>query len=315
MSMISIHKSALEEIIVPYHFFLTAQTKDAKKLFGFVEGINDISYYNNHISRVIKDYELILIEAGEPGNKSKVLQLIDIIDWNRYPEKQTAFFVDRDLDDFFNGQKDRANLYITDDCSIENSIVSTYTLNRVIKELCNINLYEKENEKLFQLFLCGVNELAKAVSLISAAYIWLQRKGDKPSFNCIEIKDVLCMEKCNVKTMNSTDIVSYIERKWNTKIMIDEVLSVEVEFQDKNIDLRYIRGKYLMWYFVNFINNFHESCQEYFPRLSKPRSIRKLDVNNAINDLGVRSKTPETLVDFISRTYLMFISEACATSV
>ena len=81
MSMLEIHRSALEGIIEPYHIYLQSQKKSQKMLYGFVEGKNDPAYYLHHLCPIIpEDWEILLIEAGKPGNKKNVLSLFEVID-------------------------------------------------------------------------------------------------------------------------------------------------------------------------------------------------------------------------------------------
>lgn len=312
MSMIEIHKSALEELIVPYHHFLTQQKKNSKKLFGFVEGKDDPSYYQTLIDPMISDssWNICLIESGDKkGNRDKVIKLLDIIDWNHYSRKQTIFFIDRDLSDFFpESIIEHDNLYITDNYSIENNIVNLYSLKRIIREFYNINLQDSEFLIIENLFNDGFKIISNVIKEICCNYIALRRLGKKPCFNDIKLSDFCRVENCIVKIVSEEEIKEYLANKWQYGTI--DLHQVYDEFDTHNKNYRCIRGKYLMWYFVNFINSFCKCADKIIPSIDLPISItRELTEKHAIMDLSSRSKIPESLRLFISKTYLEYISE------
>lgn len=314
MSMLQIHRSALTEIIVPYHSFLTQQAKCKRKLFGFVEGKDDPSYYQGHIQSIINndEWEVVLIEAGFPkGNRDRVLLLLNAIDWNRFSSKQTTFFVDRDLSDFFPDQQiEKANLYITDYYSIENNIVSIYTLKRVLREMYNVNLLESEFEIIIKLFNEGLDLICKAVQKISCYYIALRKSGQSTSFGDIDISKIINIDNCEAKIVTNEELIEYLENKWHVCCSEIDLSEMEIEFNRYNENARCIRGKYLIWYFVKFINSFCGCCNNLIPSMDKPiTGVRELTEQYAVIDLSARSKTPESLKTFITNTYQQYISE------
>lgn len=311
MSMINIHRSALESISEPYHIFLSSQKKYKKKLYGFVEGKTDPAFYFHHIYSLIPDdsWEISLIEAGSPGNKENVLNLFNLIDWNRYSPKQTVFFVDRDFNDFFNDPRlNQKNVYITDNYSIENDIVNPFTLKRIVRELYNLNLVEYEFDILKESFLDGIKIISSVVQIISCYYILLKLDNKKPSFDNINFKELCQISNCQVKTKSETDIHQYVQTKWSSNYSSEEYQFIESLFSLINKNGRCIRGKFLMWYFIGFLNSLTSCCHELFPRIENPMGSRPLAESTAIIDLAPRSSLPYSLKEFIEYTYLDYIS-------
>lgn len=313
MSILEIQRSALEEVIVPYHTFLLSQYKSKKRLFGFVEGKDDLAYYQGRIiSQLCNDqWEVILIEAGHPkGNKKRVLRLLDIIDWNRFSPKQTVFFIDRDLSDFLDNLPQNDNLYITDEYSIENSIVTVYTLRRALIELFGISLVDYEFDIVTRLFEQGIQKIASVVEIITCFYLYLRKKGLAPNFGDVDISKIIQVNKCTVNVKPFEYIKEYIEMKWCYNYDESCIREIQKDFSEKNKGYKYVRGKYLIWYFIKFINSFCCACNEIIP--SMDRSItghRELCEKYAIRDLGLRSKMPCSLSQFIERTYIAYIKE------
>lgn len=313
--MLEIHRSALEKVIVPYHFFLISQNKTKKQLFGFVEGKDDPSYYQTHIDSIISDsdWEVILIEAGKPkGNRKQVLDLLNVIDWNMYSPKQTVFLIDRDLSDFIDDipKPNNDNVYITDSYSIENNIVTFYTLKRVLKELYHMNLTTNEYSVVKEIFDNGLKKVETVVSYITCWYILLIQNGEKPSFGDLDIEKLCEIRECKTFIKENCEIDSYLRSRWRydySELNIDDML---IQFTKKNRNYSCIRGKYLIWYFVKFINSFCCCCNRIIPSIEKSvAGVRELNLQYAVIDTGTRSITPSSLKEFIQKTFMQYIKE------
>lgn len=314
MSMIEIHRSALRDIIVPYNEFLRAQNSSANQIFGFVEGRDDPAYYLGHIENIINNdnWCIRLIEAGnEKGNRKKVLDLLRIIDWNYYLRKQVLFFIDRDLSLFLDIEEfNDENLYVTDMYSIENNIVTKYTLKRVLREYYNVSLQEYEWEIIDNYFECGLRAIIEVMAIITSYYIAIFRNGEMPCFDSIQMKDLFYIDKCRV-IVKEIDYNEYLNSRWNTNLDNIETTTVLKEFIAKDGKSKFIRGKNLMWFFVNFINSFCKNCHEIIPSIQKPIcGCRELDLNNAIRDLGSKTRPPKTLRDFLNATCILYIQNS-----
>ncbi len=116
MAMIQVHAEALESSNAAYHDFLLRYKVNERIVYGFVEGKDDPTFYRSLIEHNLPEgWEVVLIKSG---NKDTVLSILEFMDWKRYPPKRVAFFVDRDLSEFFGGQaKVAENLYLTDNYS------------------------------------------------------------------------------------------------------------------------------------------------------------------------------------------------------
>lgn len=120
-SMLEVHDRALEEVDKAYHQFLLIYRKNARRVYGFVEGKEDPVFYRQLIENQLPEgWSIKLIPTG---NKKKVLHSFQSINWDNFSKKRVCFFIDRDLDDFLgSSQQVETNIYITDGYSIENSV-------------------------------------------------------------------------------------------------------------------------------------------------------------------------------------------------
>ncbi len=137
MSMIDVHSAALKAVNESYHDFLLRFDRTKKVVFGFVEGKDDPSFYRSVIERFIpEDWTVDLIRAG---NRDKVLATEATFDWTRFYRTQIAFFVDRDFTELTApGVAYADNVYVTDGYSIENSVVTSDVMLRLLSEVHNV---------------------------------------------------------------------------------------------------------------------------------------------------------------------------------
>jgi hypothetical protein len=71
---------------------------------------------------------------------------------------------------------------------------------------------------------------------------------------------------------------------------------------------RFVRGKYLLWPFVESAVALHKAIAYYCPRYSRPPRVRvTLGAGNAMTIIGPRAKVPNSLKQFIDRNYLAYI--------
>ena len=137
--MLDIHNEAIQSVNSVYHEFLLRYKKSEKSIYSFFEGNDDPSFYRGFLEYVIPSDTKLFIWPS--GNKDRVIQLYDSFDWSRFSKQQILFFLDRDLSELLNHSlPNDTNVYITDNYSIENDIVTLNTLDRVFKELFNLFL-------------------------------------------------------------------------------------------------------------------------------------------------------------------------------
>lgn len=98
MTMLDVHRDALESVSATYHEFLLRYKAHANVVYGVVEGKEDPMFYRGLIERTLpEDWQVELIPAGR---KKNVLKSMAAFDWLRFSPKRICFFVDRDLSEF-----------------------------------------------------------------------------------------------------------------------------------------------------------------------------------------------------------------------
>lgn len=315
MTMLEVHNEALDSTNAIFHEFLLCYKAYTKKVYGIVEGKEDVTYYNGLISQIIPDdWDIEFIIAG---CKNKVIKSIETFDWTRFPLHQICFFVDRDLSDFFPGNVNHfENLYITDYYSIENNIVNFYSIKRLIGEVFNITgLRPNELSEIQRRFDDGLRLFCEAMTSIMIQVIYWRRIGLSPCLDNIRPKEFFDFNNgiINLKAQFITSAARLEHAATCLKyptVNIPDLKNIEVEFRKNQGPEKFIRGKYLIWYFSEFVLNIHRSLTNILPRFTSLTKLRvTVGANNIIIFVAPRVKCPESLKDFLGRTYVRYISK------
>lgn len=314
MTMLQIHNEAIDSHNVPYHEFLLVYNSNARVVYGFVEGKEDPIFYRGLIENIIQDNWSI--EFIKSGNKDKVIKAMNVFDWGRFSPKRICFFIDRDLSDFIkDARPESENLYVTDGYSIENYAVNFGTMRRILEEVLNISgLKNEEIEVLDSMFESNLCLFVDSILPIMAQIILWRRNGEKPCLDNINIKEFYFFSdgKLHIKDeyLSSESRVRYAASCVNINLYdTDSLIEAETEVRQHNDLYKFVRGKYLLWFFVKCALEFHQSisklCIKY--KSNKPRAKISLGYENSIVTIAPRVRCPVSLQAFIRRNYCEYI--------
>ncbi len=325
MSMLEIHQDALTSNNVPYNDFLLFYRMGRKMVYGFVEGKTDPSFYRNFLESVLPDgWECKLIPAG---SKDKVLALYAAMDWKRFPKKGICFFVDRDLSEFLGGEKYQGdNLFVSDTYSIENELLTEHTLERTLDEVCGVGaLQPSELQKLKDLFSTNLALFKEALACVMAQIIlWrrAQQKGDNLIARLDSVKVKTFFEFSSgaiaLKPCFSLDAsrIQHAADAVNAPIAsADDLKTVELEFRKKAGIEKFVRGKYLISFFIECTEALRLAIPVLFRRhTAPPGKTACVGEGNAMMIIGPRARCPVSLRAFLERNYVEHIRQAGAAA-
>lgn len=314
MTMLKTHEDALDSSNTAYHEFLLYYRNDVSLVYGFVEGKDDPAFYKGLIEPLLGDgWSVKLIVAG---NKRRVLDVLDGMDWSRFPERRVCFFVDRDLSDFVGqAHQNAGNLYVTDGYSLENSIIGEATLDRALEELMGIDgLSPAEYESIHQVFRANTTAFTDALTPVMAQILLWRRGGDGPSLDNLKLHAWFRFREGRFESQDGyVDSNARLDAaaEWCklTRSSADDVAAAAAELLSKHEARLFIRGKYLLWFFVQCLIGIRESiarfCSKYAE--SPPRVRVSFGPQNAVVLLAGRVRTPATLKQFVERNYLSYV--------
>lgn len=314
MTMLDVHAEALDQNTA-YHEFLLYYRRVGQVVYGFVEGSQDPSFYRTLIDSVLPSgWRVKLIQAGK---RDKVIQTCENMDWSRFDRRRVCFFVDRDLTVFLGAEEGLSeNIYVTDQYSIENEVITGETLFRVLEEVFTIvGMAPEEEDKIRLLFSNEYRRFCEAMAGPMAQILIWRRNGNRPCLNNIKLKEWFEFSAGSLSLKGEyrslTARVQNLSDRCGSEGAEKEVLEeAEAEFREMGGVDNYVRGKYVLWFFVNFLWSVYESISEYCARYAakKPKVRVSFGVENAIVLLAGRARAPESLRNFLLATYVAYIN-------
>jgi len=311
--MLELHAAALNSGNGVYHEFLIRYRKNSQIVYGIVEGKDDPVFYQGIIESFLPTgWDVQLIASG---NRNNVLSALADFDWSRYPRKRICFFVDRDLS-MFRVVPDpiQDNLYVTEKYSIENEAANFGTVQRVLHEVLNISAISVDDanamriafEENFDFFLEAM------VPIMCQIVVW-QRSGKRPVLDKINPKDLFYFASGKILAKDGFDTLAkrllYVSEKVGCDLCSEATLrQTEEEFRRLGGKERYIRGKYVLWFVVEMSLEFHREIKRFSSRYqASPKVKLSMGQNNAMSVMGPRIRCPDSLSDFLRRSYCEFI--------
>ncbi len=318
MSMREVHDAALSSKISSHHEFLARFSKTKKVVYGFVEGKDDLGFYCGFIEQLIPDdWE---VELWPAGNRDGVVQIHKHLDWRRFSKKRVCFFIDRDLSSL---TPDRlpsdTNIYITDKYSIENSIATRGTCRRILTEICGFS--DVSHEKMDQ--ACDKFEAELEVFLVAmipvmAQILYWRKRKEKANLRNIEISKIFSVKNGCVVFERSLKAelsrMEYIHR--SAGIPFDramDVSSINADFKKVSLYRKFVRGKYVLWFMMEFCKSVHKNFSSFFPKCPKQPTMKvSISMANAVTIIGSHVRIPRSLRLFIIGTFCAYINEKAA---
>jgi hypothetical protein len=309
MTMLQVHKQAISTQQPIYHEFLLRYSNGCKVIYGFVEGKEDPCFYRGFIEHGLPDGWNI--EMWTAGSRNNVLMLLGQFDWSRFSRQQILFFVDKDIVPFLGITDPTAqNLYITDKYSIENSIIDRMVCDRVLTELCGLALLKSgEKDAILGLFEQQYNNFKSHLSQIMAWIILWRRNGEKPCLNDILLHQIFKIEKGFLKTKTKPKGFKSVSHFIHSQCKIlpypkyTGVKNVLLEFNRMAGKDNYIRGKYLVWFFIQFVLSIHKNISSFSTTITKPPKMNvTLGLGNFAALVAPRARCPKSLRDFLDNT-------------
>lgn len=314
MSMLQIHAAAIAANSATYHVFLSRYSKRKKVVYGFVEGKEDPSFYRGFIEATLPpDWS---VELWAAGSKDQVYRTLGQFDWRRFPKARVCFFVDLDLSGLIPERRPQeTNVYVTDGYSIENSIVNAATCRRVLTEVCGLSgVNHAEVDRLCALFDAQLEGfLTSLVSIMAWILVW-RRSRATANLQDIRMQDLYSMQagkwRCKPIPHSSGDLTTYIHERCGVSIdSTVAIATVESEFLSGHRYRKLVRGKYVLWFLVEFCKSIMDNATLLCKSLKgKPKMSVSLGSSNAVMIVAPRARVPQSLVAFLTANYVAYVA-------
>lgn len=309
-----VHRAALAQKVGAYHEFLSSYSKNERVLYGFVEGKQDPSYYRGIVDGQIQaGWSIRLIPAG---SKKKVYELYQKIDWRRFKRQRVCFFVDRDLSDLIpESLPTAANIFVTSKYSIENHFESRYICDRALTEIYALSsVSQKELAKTLDLFEEQREEFFKLMIPVMGRILTWRRAKTNASLENIKLSTIVKFKSGRVSSVPLPAGIASVDELIHAHCKLDIAASVskgaaEAEFSLVKNYRNFVRGKFVLWFVVEFCKSIHAESSKMFSGLkSVPKALLELSSANAVAILGPRLTPPRGLIDFIKSNYVAYVA-------
>lgn len=298
--------------------FLHYYRPDRPIVYGLVEGRDDPAFYRGAIEPILSDGWMIkLIPAG---TKKKVLEAFQIKEWDRYPPGCVCFFVDRDFSDVIpETHPNGSNLYVSDHYSIECEIVNFRVAERTLEEIMGVTrLTADESDRLRALFESNLSVFREALLPLMAQVVIWRRDGQRPHLKDFDPSMFFSYAEgvISIKPEYSTRFarLSAAASKLGMSVASEASLdAVEAQFKAAEGGRCFTRGKYLLKFLLDFLISVHASIAKFCTKhTTPPRVSVTLGRDNAMAEMALRARCPESLRSFVESNYIKFIENKTA---
>lgn len=307
-NMIKIHEEARNSISSLYHIFISKYERGKQEIYAFVEGKEDYSYYNHNVKLLLpRNWELNLWTSG---SKSNVISIYNSLDWSRFCPHCVLFFVDRDFSEYLGETHPIApNFYVTDYYSFDNCLVNSSCLKEYLKQIYDFrDITDDEFDVIIALFNKMLDKFYDYIAEIIAWVLAWMKNGKKPCLNNINMKHLFEIKQDRIIKKKRPDecrgATTYLSKKLRMSIRgyakeKDRILLELRKAQPKT----FVRGKFELWYFIEFASYIHDNYDRFCSALKgkrKPKCYVSISQRNATLIISPLSKMPESLEQFLT---------------
>ncbi len=293
---------------VVWMFFRYAYLPGSKDIYVFFEGKDDLSFYLPFLRRywdqkgAIKEFYC--------NGKDEVIAIIPKVKQSLDNKWRGLFFLDKDLEDYCTAPRESGDfdykadgfVYITEVYSIENFLVSSSTLSIIWTDLFKLLSSDPRLEEIKKAFSYSYDTFCEAMKSIMAWVIHLRRSGHKVNLSGVNEKKLIQMDQ-DCKCTFANDWANHILAASNLqdRVTYDKDAQKKVEDEIRSDPPKnYIRGKFELWFFVEFLKKNHNFLKEEpFDKYAvNGRNLFEND-SGAIDLLSARIQIPESLKKFL----------------
>lgn len=291
-----------------YLTFMQQYKKGESSLHIFYEGDDDPSFYTNFIETFLGNKPKLFYYNCK--NKKGVSDTYVKINWQTYKKKRALFFVDKDHEDLINAPSIKdINFFITKYYSIENYLVNETILHRTLRELISIN----DQDMILQISSKFELQLQKFIELIDVITSWIlyhKKKGLEVKLLKVKMQQIFYfndnLEIKRYKKPQSKKILNYLDEKTGINTPNNawkEIISILRNLKTINYKI-HLRGKFEIWFFVNFIEKLVEGLNNDIPEKNRRYKIKSsLSISNAVAILGTRLSIPVDFKTFLNNLF------------
>lgn len=295
MSFLEDLRQARESPVSVYQQFLLEYPKSRNNIHAFFEGHDDSSFYYGLLSRFIANPSII--HTYKCGSKKGVYETYEKVMRSVKSQSIVLFFVDKDFSDILGESYPTAkNIFVTDYYSIENHLVSEAMLHRVWEDFFSFTNVRIDFEKIRTKFQGELKRFYEFILPLTAWIIFVKRNGQQPNLNNLKLsKACFFNDELSLSTIEMEKLIEVAEQMCGVKTPPGFTTAISSLITELSIlePKKYIRGKFELWFFVEFIKRLAETLKKRVLEGGESVKVRtQIHEENAIEVLGPRVPIP-----------------------
>ena len=285
-----------------------SNSKELKKIIVVVEGKDDITYYGVKTTQYQQaGYKVSVIPAG---NRKKVIAAYDQLDWGVYSKSRILFVVDRDLSDYtLERTPQDENIYVTDKYSIENELCTFMTFLNTLKFYCGMNDIDDSDEEELRKYYSKLNEeFYNIIDPIMGLILYWKLNSIEANYANINCNNIIRISETELtisdELKNDDELLKYVFKQ--SGVTYDDTIdlaSYVAQLKAQSSPDRYVRGKYLLSFFVCMINYVAGKSDVILSSKRKGKMSISVGQADAISKLCALMPIPQTLNEFFEERF------------
>jgi hypothetical protein len=312
--------------------------KTEKEVHVFVEDQDDYEFFRVALKIIYTGYE---VYPYYQKGKKNVIDAYNEINWKRFDKSKVLFFIDKDYDDILNRTqiKDQ-NIFITKYYSIENYLVNLESLEIILKRFHGFEEGDLLN-KVMEYFNTSYDTFADFMETITP-FILIYRKEDSHlKLDCLKLhlffhfNDMMLIRKRYMSPPNyrriKINVNSTIKEKNEVRkltileilckhceadpeiFQFDQLIKNKKKLQNIVVSKNYIRGKYELWFLLQFFSHLDAGLKRWFndkstrhmfgDKNSWPKRKTELNTSNIFDMLSSKITIPQDIHNFLTQNY------------
>ncbi len=284
------------------HKFLTHYDPRSHRLYAFVEGDPDQSFYRLHLEKFAIDSSNIFTYNCE--GKARVYEVYQAI-LSRFPRCDRAlFFVDKDVDDII-GKTWPADprIFVTDTYSIENYVICPEAVRKYFRDFVKVRRVDIDMDLILNQFHRQAIRFHSMVLPIMAWIVVMRRSGNHVNLNNVDLGRLFVIRDGEIARLPRRRTMEYLQRVTQTENVRCDWRSVRATCRElrRFVPKKYVRGKFEAWWFLSFINKVCEDIKRIAAEENGSFSPTvQLQQGAFIQLLGPAAPPPPVLETFLS---------------
>ena len=285
-----------------------SNSNESKKIIVVVEGKDDITYYGVKTAQYQQaGYKVSVIPAG---NRKKVIAAYDQLDWALYSKSRVLFVVDRDLSDYtLERTPQDENIYVTDKYSIENELCTFITFLNTLKFYCGMNDIDDSDEEELRKYYSKLNEeFYNIIDPIMGLILYWKLNSIESNYANINCNNIIRISETELtisdELKNDDELLKYVFKQ--SGVTYDDTIdlaSYVAQLKARSSPDYYVRGKYLLSFFVCMINYVAEKSDVILSSKRKGKMSISVGQADAISKLCALMPIPQTLNEFFEERF------------